>query len=288
MFIKPSVGQGSVGARRVDSRAALEEALADGVEYAICEYLPGQEFTVDCFTDRHGALRYVGPRSRDRIRSGIAVRSHFLPEDRRINEIAEDLNRRFRFNGAWFFQLKENGQGQFRLMEVAPRIAGTMGATRNRGVNMPLLTLYNMWGYDVDIIDNGSDLLLDRAFISRFKSGLRYENVYVDFDDTMVLRGQVNPELMAFLYQAKNQGKKLFLISKHVGDLDGELRRFCIHPGLFDRIIRLDQGESKLPYIQADSIFIDDSFAERRRIHEGCGVPVFDLDMIESLIDWRA
>ena len=288
VFIKPSVGQGSVGARRIDDRAALEEALADGVEYAICEYLPGQEFTVDCFTDRHGALRYVGPRSRDRIRSGIAVRSHFLPEDRRINEIAEDLNRRFRFNGAWFFQLKENGQGQFRLMEVAPRIAGTMGATRNRGVNMPLLTLYNMWGYDVDIIDNGNDLLLDRAFISRFQSGIHYENVYVDYDDTMVLRGQVNPELMAFLYQAKNQGKKLFLISKHVGDLYQELGRFCIHPGLFDQIIRLDQGESKLPYIQADSIFIDDSFAERRRIHEGCGVPVFDLDMIESLIDWRA
>ena len=82
--------------------------------------------------------------------------------------------------------------------------------------------------------------------------------------------------------------RKLFLISKHVGDLDQELRRFCIHPGLFDRIIRLDQSQSKLPYIQPDSIFIDDSFAERRRIHEGCGVPVFDLDMIESLIDWRA
>lgn len=288
VFIKPSVGQGSVGARRIDSRAALEEALADGVEYAICEYLPGQEFTVDCFTDRHGKLRYVGPRSRDRIRSGIAVRSHFLPEDQRINAIAEDLNRRFRFNGAWFFQLKENGQGQLRLMEVAPRIAGTMGATRNRGVNMPLLTLYNMWGFDVDIINNGNELLLDRAFISRFKAGIHYENVYVDFDDTLVLRGQVNPELMAFLYQARNQGKKLFLISKHVGDLEGELRRFCIHPGLFDQIIRLDQSESKLPYIQAGSIFIDDSFAERRRIHEGCGVPVFDLDMIESLIDWRA
>ena len=228
VFIKPSVGQGSVGARRVDDRAALEEALSDGVEYAICEYLPGQEFTVDCFTDRHGALRYVGPRSRDRIRSGIAVRSHFLPEDSRINEIAEDLNRRFRFNGAWFFQLKENSQGQFRLMEVAPRIAGTMGASRNRGVNMPLLTLYNMWGYDVEILNNGNDLLLDRAFISRFKTGIHYENVYVDYDDTLALRGQANPELLAFLYQARNHGKKLFLISKHEGDLEEALNRLCI------------------------------------------------------------
>ena len=288
VFIKPSVGQGSVGARRVDDRTALVEALSDGVEYAICEYLPGQEFTVDCFTDRHGDLRYVGPRSRDRIRSGIAVRSHFLPEDSRINEIAEDLNRRFHFNGAWFFQLKENSLGQLRLMEVAPRIAGTMGASRNRGVNMPLLTLYNMWGYDVEILNNGNDLLLDRAFISRFKNRLQYENVYVDYDDTLVLRGQVNPELLAFLYQARNHGKKLFLISKHEGDLEEALNRLCIHPGLFDRIIHLNPSESKLPYILPDSIFIDDSFAERWRIHQGCGVPVFDLDMIESLIDWRA
>ena len=57
VFIKPAVGQGAQGARRIDSRAALEEALADGVDYAICEYLPGEEFTVDCFTDRHGAPR---------------------------------------------------------------------------------------------------------------------------------------------------------------------------------------------------------------------------------------
>lgn len=288
VFIKPSVGQGSVGARRIDDRAALDEALSDGVEYAICEYLPGQEFTVDCFTDRHGVLRYIGPRSRDRIRTGISVRSHFLDEEQQINEIAADLNRRFSFNGAWFFQLKENAQGQYRLMEAAPRIAGTMGLTRNRGINMPLLTLYNMWGYDVDIINNGNELLLDRAFISRFRSGLSYGNVYVDYDDTLVLRGRVNAGLMAFLYQARGKGKKLFLITKHVGDLDAELERFCISPRLFDEIICLEPGDSKTPHIKENSIFIDDSFAERRRVHEACGVPVFDLDMVESLIDWRA
>ena len=59
-------------------------------------------------------------------------------------------------------------------------------------------------------------------------------------------------------------------------------------PELVDRLIHLNQSESKLPYILPDSIFIDDSFAERWRIHQGCGVPVFDLDMIESLLDWRA
>ena len=88
VFIKPAVGQGAQGARRIDCREQLEEALADGVEYAICEYLPGEEVTVDCFTDRHGALRLVSPRSRERIRAGIAVRSRILPEDARITAIA--------------------------------------------------------------------------------------------------------------------------------------------------------------------------------------------------------
>ena len=210
--------------------AHLEDALASGVEYALCQYLPGREVSVDCFTDRHGVLRFVSPRTRDRIKAGIAVRSHFLPEDRRINEIAKDLNSRFKFNGAWFFQLKEDSSGEYKLMEVSPRIAGTSGLTRNRGVNLPLLTLYNVWGYDVDIIDNGSQLLLDRAFISRFKSGLSYDNVYVDFDDSLIFRGKVNLGLIAFLYQAQNQGKKVYMLTKHRGDIREELLRYNIAP----------------------------------------------------------
>ena len=35
------------------------------------------------------------------------------------------------------------------------------------------------------------------------------------------------------------------------------------------------------------AIFIDDSFAERRKVHQTLGIAVFDVDMVESLIDWR-
>ncbi len=288
VFIKPSVGQGSEGTMLIHDRRELDEALASDVEYAICEYLPGQEFTVDCFTDRHGVLRFTSPRTRDRIRAGISVRSHFLPRDEQIREIAEDLNRRFSFNGAWFFQLKENAQGRYRLMEVSPRIAGTMGLSRNLGVNMPLLTLYNMWGFDVDILNNDNQLLLDRAFISRFESDIEYDSVYVDFDDTLVLRGQVNPFLIAFLYQARDKGKRLFLLTKHRGDAYERLAQYHIAPSLFEQIIHLERGDSKAPFVKGRAIFIDDSFAERKQVREQCGVPVFDLDMVESLFDWRA
>ena len=287
VFIKPAVGQGSQGARIIRDRSHLEEALSEGQEYTICEYLPGEELTVDCFTDRHGSLLVVSPRSRERIRAGIAVRSRNLPLTEELQSIAEDINRRLSFNGAWFFQVKKNAAGQFRLLEIAPRIAGTMGLTRNLGINMPLLTLYNFWGIDVSLIPNREDLLLDRAFISRFQTDLSYSSVYVDFDDTLIVRGKVNAFLMMFLYQAFNQGKRLCLLTRHSTDIFSDLEKACIPASLFSEIIRLDEAGAKTDYIASDSIFIDDSFSERKRVRDALGIPVFDLDMIESLIDWR-
>ena len=288
VFIKPAVGQGSQGARMIKDRTHLEEALSEGQEYTICEYLPGEELTVDCFTDRHGSLLVVSPRSRERIRAGIAVRSRNLPLTEELRSIAEDINRRLSFNGAWFFQVKKNATGQFRLLEIAPRIAGTMGLTRNLGINMPLLTLYNFWGIDVSLIPNREELLLDRAFISRFRTDLSYNSVYVDFDDTLLVRGKVNAFLMMFLYQAFNQGKRLCLLTRHSTDIFTDLEKACIPASLFSEIIRLEEAGAKTDYITPDSIFIDDSFSERKRVRDALGIPVFDLDMVESLIDWRS
>lgn len=288
VFIKPSVGQGAQGARRIDDEAHLAEALSEGVEYAICEYLPGREFTVDCFTDRHGKLRLVSPRSRARIRAGISVRSEHFEADERVQAIAEDINSRFSFMGGWFFQLKENAEGDYRLMEVAPRIAGTMALTRNTGANLPMLTLFTLWGYDVELIKNQGELLLDRSFIARYKSSISYSRVYVDFDDTIVVNGRVNGQLMMFLHQARDKGREIILLTKHAKDIYESLDACAVSPKLFNEIIHISPEDEKVKYIKPDSIFIDDSFAERVKVSRQCNIPVFDLDMVESLLDWRA
>ena len=102
------------------------------------------------------------------------------------------------------------------------------------------------------------------------------------------MRGKVNSMLMTFLYQSRNAGKDIILLTKHAADIAQSLDRYAISPQLFSEIIHLEQGEDKTPYIRPDSIFIDDSFAERKAVHDKCGVPVFDLDMVESLLDWHA
>lgn len=288
VFIKPAVGQGSVGAKKIENHEELENTLSEDKEFAICEYLPGNEYTVDCFTDRHGELRACHIRKRERIKTGISVRSSLLPVEDAVQSIAERINAKLKFNGAWFFQLKKNKHLEYRLMEISPRIPGTMGVSRNLGINYPMLTLFNMWGYDVEIIDNKEEITLDRAFISRYKMNLSYHHVYMDFDDTLNLGNKVNIQMMSFLYQCMNKGISVTLLTKHANDIHNSLKRFKISEDLFDDIVHIKQGENKAQYItDRNSIFIDDSFAERLNIQEKIGIPVFDLDMIESLIDWR-
>ena len=153
VFVKPAVGQGSVGARKINSYDELKTEISCNNDLVICEYLPGMEYTVDCFTDGEGALRVVKFRNRERIKSGISVRSRELEVDSAVTEIASAINSKLSFKGAWFFQLKKNQDGEYRLMEVSARIPGTMGVSRNLGINFPLLTLFVFWGYDVGIID---------------------------------------------------------------------------------------------------------------------------------------
>ena len=288
VFVKPTVGQGSAGAKKIENAEQLKYALEQDSSLVICEYLPGMEYSVDCFTDRNGNLKVAKLRDRERIRAGISVRSKELSVDDAILKIANILNAGLKFRGAWFFQVKKNIKGEYRLMEVSPRIPGTMGLSRNMGMNFPLLSLFDLWGYDISIIDNNYDIMLDRAFYSAYKIECEYDYVYVDYDDTLVVNNCVNTQLMTFLYQAHEKGKKICLLSKHIGDIYADMKEKCICESLFDEIIVINVSDSKSNYItEQKSIFIDDSYAERSNVKKQKGIMVFDIDMVESLIDWR-
>lgn len=302
VFIKPSIGQGSVGARKIETKKELISALKknsgegnkpgtkDGTseEFVICEYLPGKEYTVDCFTDINGQLLFSRQRNRERIKTGISVRTRSMETAPEVREIAEVLNERLSFKGAWFFQVKKNASGCYRLMEVSPRIPGTAGLYRNIGINLPMLTLFTFWGYPVAILENSYDIVLDRAFYSAFRIGFEYDYIYIDYDDTLTLADKVNADAMRFLYQARNAGKKIILLSKHTTDIYEDLKKAGISERLFDEIIVLKREQEKCDFItNKRSVFIDDSFAERKNVKDKCDIPVFDVDMIESLVDWR-
>ena len=287
VFLKPDIGQGSVGTKKINSYDELKEYINNNKSLVICEYLPGMEYTVDCFTDRFGRLRVVKLRNRERIKAGISVRSKLLEVDDKVLEIAKALNSKLDFRGAWFFQLKKNDNNEYRLMETSARIPGTMGVSRNLGINFPLLTLFDFWEYDVDIIDNNYNIVLDRAFYNSYKIQLDYDYVYVDYDDTIIIDNKVNLKLLTFLYQAHSANKKIYILSKHTGDIFEDMKKYKICCELFEQVIVISDDEEKYDYIkEKKSIFIDDSYAERVKVSRRIDIPVFDVDMIESLIDW--
>jgi len=281
VFCKPDRGQGSQGARWI--RTAGELALVKPDEILL-EALPGEEFTVDCFSDRERGLLFAGGRRRIRVRNGISVAtaSAERPEFRRY---AAAISAILPFCGAWFFQVKEAADNQLKLLEVAPRIAGAMAYHRVQGVNFPLLSLYEAARLPFEILVNGdSGLEMDRALVNRYRHTLRFGAVYVDLDDTLVLRGSVHPMLVAFLYQCVNSGIRIVLLTKHADALENCLSR-CRLRQLFDEVIHLRPDQEKAQAItRGDAVFIDDSFAERRAVHLRTGIPTFDLSMIEMLL----
>ncbi|MCI9486860.1 MAG: ATP-grasp domain-containing protein [Lachnospiraceae bacterium] len=286
VFVKPDRGQGAQGTQKIEKEADWGK-VEDLESMVITEYLPGEEVTVDCFTDGNGVLCAYEPRRRIRIKSGIAVRSEVMDEDFAITDIANVLNGRLQFKGAWFFQLKKNQEGEYRLLEIAARVAGTMGLGRSMGINYPLLTLYVHMGLETEVIPNSYHACVDRALVSRYELSLDYRTVYVDLDDTLILKGQVNDLLIRYLYQCVNKGKRLVLLSRHAGDMGDYLRRFRISEELFDQIVFV--GDSpKSEYVQDKrAILIDDSFRERKEVMRNCGFPVFGTENVESLIDWK-
>lgn len=286
VFLKPDVGQGSRGTHIAGSVEELSFFLRKRPDLLLLEYLPGREFTVECFTDRHRSLLFIGARERIRITNGIVMDTR-AASDSRFDKMADSINKRFEFRGAWFFQVKMDAKGEPALLEVAPRTAGGMGLFRNLGVNLALLSVFDRMNLDVSVLLNTYGLEMDRALVNRFASDISYDHVYLDLDDTLLFKGKVNPWLVAFLYQCFNTGKKAHLLTSHVGDPAPLLKKHRLG-SLFDSVVHVEKDEEKADYIKEPlSIFIDDSFSERVRVKRRLGIPVFSADAIESLIDWR-
>ncbi|MBK6594428.1 MAG: ATP-grasp domain-containing protein [Burkholderiales bacterium] len=285
VFLKPNNGQGGKGTLLAVNQDDLSFYLKKAPYLLVTEFLPGDELSVDCFTDSNRHLLFVGPRTRERIQMGISFRSTALPVSEEIRRIAQSINEIVNLNGAWFFQVKKASNGAYKLMEFAPRQSSTMGLYRHTGVNFALLTLFNAMGMPVQILQNHYAVQLDRCLHNRFKADLKFSRVYIDFDETLVVGKYVHDRVMAFVYQCRNNGIHVVLLTKHQHDLAESLRSRGIAESLFERIIHISDSESKWQFISpSDAIFIDNYWFDRREVKEKLGIPVFDVDAIECLL----
>lgn len=284
IFAKPNVGYGAKGTQLLRSQEEVDAFVKGKADLLLLEYLPGEEFTVDCFTDRNGRLLYSAARKRNRIKDGISVNTFFAERQSEFETMARAINETIGFRGAWFYQVKRKKDGKLCLLEIASRLGGSSLLSRAVGVNFALLSLFDIFDYDVTICRNDYRVELDRALENKYITDLKFDSVYCDYDDCLILdKTKVNVDLVRFLYRCINEKKQIYLLSKHDGDLLKELKEFRLDH-LFDEVMHIDKSADKADFIKSSqAIFIDDSHAERSHIKEVLKLPVFSPDMIDVL-----
>lgn len=290
IFIKPDSMYGSQGAQKVNSFEALKNLEFDLSTYVISEYLPGEEFSVECFSTKEDGVKYTIARSRERVRMGTSMHSEMASIDiqEAVKLIAKIIFDVLDIDGLWFFQVKYNTRNELTLLEIESRVAGTMAFSRTLGVNLPLANLYMADKQKIEINSQKYSLIIDRSLANRYKTNIEYDTVYIDLDDTIIIKDKINTDIIKFLFQCINKNKKIILISKSIEeDKLAYLKRYKLS-NLFDEIIWLNENDSKADFITyRNSIFIDDSFSQRMEVENKCNIFTFEPNMIEVLIDDR-
>jgi hypothetical protein len=275
------MGQGGQNIILANSQDDVQRAL-DTVDLPlVVEYLSGEEITVDCFTDRHQNVIFIAPRTRERVKAGITMRSQFLELTQELENIAKEINRRLTLRGAWFFQMKLDKNGNWKLLEICCRIAGTMVAQRARGANLPLMVIQDYLERELVILSNSSVTLIERNIQTHTQLNFDYDTVFIDFDETLIIDGYAVPQVLAFLYQEVKKDKKIKLITRHKFDILETLKHARIGRELFDEIIQIDDESPKSNYVTKSAIFIDNHFPERLDVFLKHSIPVFDVDALE-------
>lgn len=165
---KPSVSNGSRGFRILSNKInkldllfnykpnstyiTLEEAvsvLSSGTfpELLISEYLPGDEYSIDCLAN-HGETIIAVPRVRKRMINGISVEGEFVKNESIISYCTQIIHE-LKLHGNIGLQVKQSVAGKYLLLEINPRVQGTISAALGAGVNLPLLAIKQELGLSI-------------------------------------------------------------------------------------------------------------------------------------------
>ena len=266
-FLKPDEGHSGINCHHITSDAQF---TANYNGQLIMEYLEGEEFTVDCFT-QGSKLIYAHPRTRENIRTGISAVSETAHKDYPfLVDNASRINDALTFNGAWFCQFKK-AKGELVLMEVAARIGGSTGINRANGINLPLADIYNYMGSEVELSLLG-DAKISRSLSVRAELP-EVEDIYIDIDDTLILNNRVNWQVMAFIYKYRNE-VNIHLLTRNK-DPYSVLDSHGLRCDLFKSICIAKSDQRKADYVKG-GMLVDDSWSER----QGCfGVDLHSLDL---------
>jgi len=154
---KPPISKGQRGFRilreDIDLRKLLLETKPDNTittlesvsnilskgfgELLVMEYLAGPEYSVDSLV-KNGKSLVVVPRRRVETRLGISSVG-IVEKNEEVIEVVRKINTAFKFDYNINVQLKYSTDGTPKLVEINPRVSGTICLSAAAGPNLPYL-----------------------------------------------------------------------------------------------------------------------------------------------------
>lgn len=137
VIVKPRVGSGSRGIHLIERPEQFASLERDG-SLLVQEHLPGAEHSLDVLVREDGEVLAVVPRVRLKVDSGIAVTGRTV-RDEALVAFGRAVAERIGLRGVANVQVRQAVGGEPALLEVNPRVPGTMPLTVAAGVDMPRL-----------------------------------------------------------------------------------------------------------------------------------------------------
>lgn len=167
VVVKPRRGAGSRGVVIVDSAAELA-VLDRSPSLIVQDFLPGEEYSVDVLADAAGHVIASVPRLRTRVDSGVSVGGRTV-HDAEVEWFGRAVARATGITYVANVQCRRDRDGTAALLEVNPRMPGTLGLTIASGVDMPRLALAALLGRPVpahlDFCERAVIRFLDERFL---------------------------------------------------------------------------------------------------------------------------
>jgi carbamoyl-phosphate synthase large subunit len=116
-------------------------------ELLLSEFLPGEEYSVDCLANDGDTVIAV-PRLRKKMINGITTEGEFVKEEN-IIAYCTQIIKELKLHGNIGIQVKKSAAGKFLILEINPRVQGTIASALGAGVNLPALAVKKELGLTI-------------------------------------------------------------------------------------------------------------------------------------------
>jgi carbamoyl-phosphate synthase large subunit len=106
-------------------------------ELLVMEYLPNDEYSVDLLVD-HGKVLYCIPRLRLKMNGGISI-DCVVKNNKEVISYTSKIAKKLKLHGNIGIQVRFSADNQIKILEINPRLQGTVVAVAAAGVNLPYL-----------------------------------------------------------------------------------------------------------------------------------------------------